>query len=152
MVDFIGSKRVKATPMTRGAYNLYRGWDIPKNEDPDDEGYLVEYSDSNANHPKHSGYISWTPKKPFDDAYINSGTPILVDIDPLNDEGEPFVKRMVNEVRELALKIEDLSKFMISPTYDGLSDVEQSLLNKQLSFMTGYAIVLKDRIEFYRED
>lgn len=30
--------------MTRGDYNNYRGWTIPKDEDPKDEGYLVKYS------------------------------------------------------------------------------------------------------------
>ena len=46
--------------MTRGDYNIFRGWKIPENENPADEGYLVEYSD---------GYISWSPKKQFEEAY-----------------------------------------------------------------------------------
>lgn len=46
--------------MNRGEYNKYRGWKIPENENPDDEGYIVKYYD---------GYISWSPKKQFSEAY-----------------------------------------------------------------------------------
>ena len=60
MKKYIGTKIIKATPMTRGEYNCYRGWNIPENENPEDKGYLVEYSD---------GYQSWSPEKQFEDAY-----------------------------------------------------------------------------------
>lgn len=60
MQRFIGTKIIEAQPMTHGAYNEYRGWTIPANENPADPGYLVKYQD---------GYISWTPKAQFDDAY-----------------------------------------------------------------------------------
>lgn len=60
MKQFIGTKIIKAKPMSRFEYNSFRGWPIPNDENPADEGYLVEYSD---------GYISWSPKKQFDEAY-----------------------------------------------------------------------------------
>ena len=60
MKKYIGTKRIEAEPMTRGAYNKYRGWTIPANENPEDEGYLVKYSD---------GYVSWSPKAMFEEAY-----------------------------------------------------------------------------------
>ncbi len=66
----IGTKQVTATPMTRLAYNEYRGWTLPADENGADEGYLVEYLDGGApNHPKHAGYISWSPEAQFDAAY-----------------------------------------------------------------------------------
>lgn len=46
--------------MNRGEYNKYRGWNIPENENAEDEGYLVKYQD---------GYESWSPKKQFEEAY-----------------------------------------------------------------------------------
>lgn len=46
--------------MTRGDYNNYRGWQIPAEENPADEGYLVRYSDE---------YESWSPEKQFNEAY-----------------------------------------------------------------------------------
>jgi hypothetical protein len=60
MKTYIGTKIIKAEKMTRGDYNKYKNWDIPKNENPLDEGYLVKYSDS---------YESWSPKEQFDLAY-----------------------------------------------------------------------------------
>ena len=60
MKTYIGIKKIQATPMTRGNYNKYRHWDIPKNENPSDEGYLVLYED---------GYESWSPKEVFEKAY-----------------------------------------------------------------------------------
>lgn len=56
--------------MTRGEYNAYRGWTIPADENPADEGYLVEYQDGGKpNMPKHAGYVSWSPKDVFEAAY-----------------------------------------------------------------------------------
>ena len=70
MKKYIGVKEIKAIPMKRGEYNKYRGWGIPVDESPDDDGFLVEYIDGGqANHPGHTGYISWSPKDVFERAY-----------------------------------------------------------------------------------
>lgn len=75
MVQYTGTKTVFATPMTRGEYHKLRGWQTPESEDPDDNGYLVQYeNDSKANVEGFDGYISWSPQKPFDLAYNKSGT------------------------------------------------------------------------------
>lgn len=60
MLMYIGTKMIDARPMTRGEYNKYRGWMLPPDEDPDDQGYLVRYPD---------GYESWSPKEVFEEAY-----------------------------------------------------------------------------------
>lgn len=57
--QYIRCHIVKATPMTRGCYNKFRGWEMPANENPDDEGYHVVYPD---------GYESWCPKAQFEAA------------------------------------------------------------------------------------
>lgn len=62
MEKYAGTKIVEAEPMTRGDYHTYRGWTIPENENPDDEGYLVKYNDN---------YISWSPKDTFEASYSN---------------------------------------------------------------------------------
>lgn len=62
LAKYIGTKLIKAKPMTRGDYNKYRGWKLPENENPDDEGYLVVYVDSD-------NYESWSPKDVFERAY-----------------------------------------------------------------------------------
>jgi hypothetical protein len=67
---FIGTKRISATPMTRLAYNNYRGWDLPANKNGEDLGYLVEYLDGGkSNDDRHIGYISWSPAEQFEAAY-----------------------------------------------------------------------------------
>lgn len=70
MKQYIGTKLVQAKPMTRRQYNEYRGWELPANENGDDDGFLVEYLDGGqANHPDHKGYISWSPLAVFERAY-----------------------------------------------------------------------------------
>ena len=59
-MKYVGTKQIEARPMTRGAYNYYRGWPIPSDEDPNDNGYLIKYSD---------GYEHWSPEKQFDETY-----------------------------------------------------------------------------------
>lgn len=73
--NFFGTKQVSATPMTRLAYNQYRGLELPADEDGDDLGFLVEYHDGGQqNHPDHKGYISWSPADVFKRAYQASGS------------------------------------------------------------------------------
>lgn len=70
---YICHKQVHAMPMTRGDYNQYRGLQIPANEDPTDNGYLVIYGRGTPDH-----YESWSPQKQFIDGYrpyANSVTP-----------------------------------------------------------------------------
>lgn len=70
MNAFIGTKLINATPMTRLAYNEFRGWTLPADENGDDAGYLVEYTDGGkANTTQYAGYVSWSPNDVFDKAY-----------------------------------------------------------------------------------
>lgn len=70
MKTYIGTKVIDAKPMTRAEYNTYRGWELPANENGADEGYLVEYHDGGkGNDSRHAGYISWSPKEQFENAY-----------------------------------------------------------------------------------
>lgn len=63
MKQYIGTKIIQAKPMNRGEYNKYRGWEIPADENPEYEGYLVKYKD---------GYESWSPKETFEETYRES--------------------------------------------------------------------------------
>ena len=38
MNRYIGVKQINAMPMTREEYNEFRGWQVPKDENPDDAG------------------------------------------------------------------------------------------------------------------
>jgi len=70
MNRYIGVKEIHATPMNRADYNILRGWELPADENGEDEGYMVEYLDGGkANHPDYQGYISWSPADVFERAY-----------------------------------------------------------------------------------
>lgn len=70
MKQYIGVKLINAIDMTRAAYNILRDWELPADENGDDAGYLVEYLDGGqANHKDFEGYISWSPKAVFENAY-----------------------------------------------------------------------------------
>ena len=77
MKSFIGTKLIQADEMTRGEYCKFREWKIPEDENPNDEGYLVKYSDD---------YISWSPKDIFDKSHLqiedNPDLPSGVSIGP----------------------------------------------------------------------
>ena len=72
--QYIRCHIVKATPMTRGCYNKLRGWEMPANENPDDDGYHIIYPD---------GYESWCPKAQFEAAGVKT------------DEGLPYGYAMI---------------------------------------------------------
>lgn len=75
MVAYIGTKSILATPMSRGEYCEYRGWNIPEGEDPNEPVYLVEYTDGGKpNDERHAGYITMSPKEVFDNAYRQNGS------------------------------------------------------------------------------
>jgi hypothetical protein len=59
-MNYIGTKKVIGTPMSRLDYNQLKGWELPADENGADEGYLVEYD---------NGHQSWSPKAVFEDSY-----------------------------------------------------------------------------------
>lgn len=66
----LGTKVIHFVAMSRAEYNTYRGWELPSNENGDDNGYLVEYADGGSpNVPGHPGYVSWSPADVFERAY-----------------------------------------------------------------------------------
>lgn len=70
MKSYLGVTFVRAVAMTRQEYNTLRGWEVPQDENPSDNGYLVEYVNSPAsNHPSFSGHIAWLPKDNFEQIY-----------------------------------------------------------------------------------
>lgn len=70
MRTYIGTKLIRAKPMTRLAYNQFRGWTLPFDENGDDAGFLVEYTDGGkANTAEYEGYVSWSPADVFARAY-----------------------------------------------------------------------------------
>lgn len=114
---YTGIKEVKAFPMTREDYNTPRGWTVPEDENPNDEGYLVEYLDGGeANHPQFQGYISWSPKEVFENAYFRTSYGA--------DEFESMsVPELAATLRELKTRLEEVGalKTELQKAYDFLS-------------------------------
>lgn len=128
--QYTGTKTVFATPMTRGEYNALRGWEVPADEDPNDQGYLVQYEgDSKPNVKGFDGYISWSPQKPFNLAYNKSGT---------------FKQRVFIEMEQLYRRMFLLKKYIHRESPDS---EHYRLLIIQLKAMDTYYQVLCARYE-----
>lgn len=141
MDHYIGTKTLKARPMTRGEYNDYREWTIPDDDDPNEAGYLVEYEDGGkANDARHDGYISWSPADVFEKAY-RKRTMLFA---------EPHQQRVVDEKDELDERIEKLESFISSsPIFAGLPEEEKIRLQDQCTHMMRYSITLSERIKAF---
>lgn len=136
MQTFIGTKTVLAVAMTRLAYNQLRGWELPADENGDDEGFLVEYVDGGkANHPDYKGYISWSPKDVFNNAYKPAST---------------AKQRVELEFMELGVKLTALKAFIDSPKFEQLGE-QRGLLIDQRRFMEQYHNVLNARLNNWKE-
>ncbi len=70
MEKFISIAMVEAFEMSRKDYIIYRDWELPKDENGDDKGYLIKlFNIREPNNPDPDGYISWLPKEVFEKIY-----------------------------------------------------------------------------------
>lgn len=125
MKHYIGTKTVLAQPMTKGEAHdeqLLHSGITPTPEERTESGYLVEYED---------GYRSWTPKAPFDRAYRIAETP---------------QDRMRIEIADLRQRMDKLSAFLDTDTYNTLKPKVRYMLNNQYSRMYAYLTCLEDRL------
>lgn len=149
MEKYTGVKEILAKPMNRKEYNDYRGWELSADENGDDEGFLVEYVQSetstNVNHPAHTGYISWSPKDVFEESYISSE--VILYNQKSFTQYEPHQQRVLNELKDLIKKSFDLSNFIKTEFFtERLDSEEQQRLKQQLIVMQTYESILIQRI------
>lgn len=131
MIQYTGTKTIKAVQMTRGEYNKLRGWTIPENENPEDNGYLVEHLGvRNSNVERFDNYISWSPKKTFIEEYRIS---------------ETYLDRMFIEISDLNQKILKIDEALISMNLD---KQERGFLKAQVQILKTYRNILSMRIEY----
>lgn len=134
---YYGTKVVHATPMTRLEYNKIRGWEVPADEDPTDEGYLVEYTDGGRpNVPGFTGYVSWSPRDIFERAY-STGTP----------RKETFIDRLKREYDEVNERHIKLLTYMQSPAFKDLPHLDINDMTNQEKAMSDYAWNLRKRLK-----
>jgi hypothetical protein len=62
---------------------------------------------------------------------------------------QPHQQRVIDEHKDLTIKLSKLLEFFISPMYASLPKDEQVRLRAQSQFMNGYAEVLAQRIEAF---
>ena len=136
-VTYVGTKVIHAVAMTRLDYNIYRGWQLPKDENGDDNGYLVEYSDGGTpNVFGHTGYVSWSPADVFEKAYNT----------PVRQKPETFLDRMQKELEELSEKVSKLNVFLRSEGFAKIPEIERQDLVEQHLYMSNYQGILARRI------
>lgn len=134
MKAYIGTKQINANPMNRLEYNQFRGWQLPADENGADEGYLVEYvgPGQKANTTEYEGYVSWSPKDVFEEAYKPADT---------------FYDRLIIEHNDLREKLKRLSAFIESDNFRSIAGEDQNLLLKQGDAMNDYLNALTKRIK-----
>ena len=134
-----GTNRVLATPMTRGAYNQYRGWETPADESPKDEGYLVNHeAPTQVIDSAHAFYfITWMPKDLFEQAFkmVSEST------------HPPHQQRVLDEKQDLDIHITKLDEFIErNPVFTQVPGDEQARLKRQLDVMHELSVILSERI------
>ena len=137
-MKYIGIKLVEAEPMTRGAYNEYRGWTIPENENPDDGGYLVKYS---------GGYESWCPKNQFEESNTPVGESLLTDTVPLMTSAD-YKDRFRAEYHQLVYRFRRLIEMLDKwdkGQLDFVPTCPRSTYNIQVRAMSDYIAALEAR-------
>ena len=124
MISFTGTKTVKAVPMSRKeAEEAMNRKVYADSEDREDEhGYLVKYPD---------GYLSWSPKKVFEESYRVS---------------ETHIDRMKIEKDELQKRYMKLREFTFSDKFRDLTDDQRLFMRKQADQMESYLYTLCKRI------
>ena len=138
MKKYIGTKLIEAEPMTRGDYNKYKGWAIPADENPNDDGYKVKYNNN---------YISWSPAKEFEEAYSEIGINPLYDTAILMKSAD-FKDRFKAEYYQLKSRMTGLFRMLEnykSGTLKFTPKCSLDLLNSQFKAMDMYASYLEER-------
>lgn len=137
MIQYVGTKLVNARPMTRGEYNTYKGLTIPEDENPEDEGYLVQYSDD---------YISWSPKAQFETAYVQTGTDVFADTSILM-KGD-YANRFRAEYYQTIVRLQILNDMLTKwdkKQLEYIPPCPQSTYTMQIEAMAKYIACLEAR-------
>lgn len=137
-VTYVGTKVIHAVAMTRGDYNILRGWELPADENGDDNGYLVQYADGGSpNVAGFDGYVSWSPRSVFERTYSVG----------LRLEPETFLTRLEAERDRTISDLAKLTAFLESDGISKLSETALEDLRLQKGVMTQLAFILSKRYD-----
>jgi hypothetical protein len=129
--NYIGVSDIQAAPCTRELYNQIRNWNMPKDENPNDEGYLIQVLGTKTNVLGMSGHVTWSPKEVFEQTYRLSDT---------------FLDRLLIERDDLIDRIDKLKAFLRGAGFRKLTDFQATMLVKQSVAMEDLFIILEARI------
>lgn len=122
MKKYIGTKTIKAMPLAKSEAEKSLNRKLT-GATGGEEGYLVEYQD---------GYMSWSPKETFEEAYKIADT---------------YFDRMRIEYADLKERILKLHAFLMSEEFRELNKDKQEKLENQYSAMSAYIGFLGQRID-----
>lgn len=133
---YIGTKQIKAFPMSWGDYCKLRGFEIGEKH-PNTIGYIVEYpltEDSTPNVEGFDGYVSWSPVKAFEEAYMvaeHETHLIRIEMDRTRKE----IERLENILEEESKRFSVL-------------DTKGQLIGIKIQILKSYLLTLK--AEFFK--
>lgn len=143
MKQYIGIKVVAARPMTRGDYNIFRGWQIPADEDPADEGYVMKYV---------NGHVQWLPKDMFESDYKEYDESTLP-ATAIGMVSSDYKECFQAEYKQLRIRYEKLKR-MLKKWDEGTLELEpvcpRNLYDMQINAMSEYIAVLEARASIER--
>lgn len=122
MKKYIGTKTIMAMPMAKTEAEIALSRSLADAKGGED-GYIVAYPD---------GYMSWSPKETFEEAYKIADT---------------YLDRMRIEYEDVKDRILKLHAFMMSEEFRELNKDKQAQLEDQCSAMTDYIVILGHRID-----
>lgn len=136
LCTYIGTKQIKASPMNWGDYCKLRGFEIG-DKHPNTIGYIVEYpltEDSTPNVEGFEGYVSWSPVKAFEEAYmVAEHETHLIRIE---------ISRTRKEIERLEKILEEESKRF------SIIDTKGQLISIKIQILKSYLLTLK--AEFFK--
>lgn len=133
---YIGTKQIKAFPMSWGDYCKLRGFEVG-DKHPNTIGYIVEYpltEDSTPNVEGFDGYVSWSPVRAFEEAYMVA-------------EHETHLIRI--EISRTRKEIERLEKILeVESKRFSVLDSKGQLIGIKIQILKSYLLTLK--AEFFK--
>lgn len=133
---YIGTKQIKAFPMSWGDYCKLRGFEVG-DKHPNTIGYIVEYpltEDSIPNVEGFDGYVSWSPVRAFEEAYMvaeHETHLIRIEIDRTRKEIERLEKILEGESKRFSVL-----------------DTKGQLIGIKIQILKSYLLTLK--AEFFK--
>lgn len=129
-ITYVGTNVVHALPMTRGNYNVLKGWALPVDQDAEDNGYLIQEG--------FTGHLTWKPQDVFEKIFdVN----VRVRQEPKN-----LITALVEERDGMLARVTETISFINSDSFALMSHETQGDLHEQLEAMQLYVKVLNTRV------